>query len=233
MGVAAPAAKGVAADCRLSHSAIMELDHVFVLTAPDAPECAGLGLTENCRRRHDGQGTANLCYCFDNAYLEMLWPVDAAELAAPEVSRTRLADRARWSRNGASPFGIGLRGGDLPFPTWRYRPACLPEGTDIAVATASDDARQPLLFRSPSAARPDAWTDGRAGARQAASGLREIVALHLDLPAEVTPAPALLHLAERRLLTLGHGEAHRMVLTLSTARGGTRRLSLPDCAWLD
>ena len=163
----------------------LELDHVFVFVTPGAPEAAALGLCESYRRRHPGQGTANVCYCFDNAYLELLWVTDRAELTAPAVARTRLAERADWRRTGASPFGIALRGPDpdtpLPFESWDYAAPFLPAGMAIPVAVASDDPRQPFLFRSPGTARPDTWPDdaggSRAGARQRPIGLAEIAAV--------------------------------------------------------
>lgn len=48
----------------------LELDHIFVFIRPDGPEAARLeaiGLVESYRRDHPGQGTSNVCYCFENA----------------------------------------------------------------------------------------------------------------------------------------------------------------------
>lgn len=207
---------------------IPELCHVFVFVSDRAAaeqSLAALGLVASFARRHPGQGTANLCACFDNAYLEMLWPEDAAALVSAPVARTRLAERACWRESGASPFGIGLRG-KLPFPSWEYRPPFLPDDRTIAVALSSDDPRQPFIFRSPGEARPDCWNDGLAGSRQQAAGLRDIVGLRLDLP--VTPAPALKTLAERRFLTVAPAVTHRLELTITHQDGGCRRLVLPD-----
>lgn len=211
----------------------INLCHVFVFVEDRAAALSALsacGLVENFRRNHPGQGTANVAACFDNAYLELLWPEDAAELVSTAVARTRLSERSRWRENGACPFGIGLRG-RLPFPFWDYRPPFLPEGLSIPVALASDDPRQPFLFRSPGDARPDAWPDGMAGARQQAAGLAEITAMRLDLP--VGSSPAVRALAESGFLTLGAAVAPRMVLTISRADGGQRRLALPDFTWVE
>jgi hypothetical protein len=210
----------------------MQIDHVFVAVEGDVPDSALAPLVPSFRRVHAGQGTANVCYCFDNAYLEILWPIDAAELASGVVSRTRLADRARWRKNGASPLGIGLRDiqDELPFATWTYRMPGLPEGTGIAVAVDSDDPRQPFIFASPGTARPDAWTDGLAGERQSAAGLAEIVGVELE---GQRAGPAIRALEEARVLTFRNADQPRMVLTLSRRDGGPRRrLSLPDFAWL-
>jgi hypothetical protein len=218
----------------------MDLDHVFLCIAPGGPEpdaLAALGLRQSFRRAHPGQGTANLCYCFDNAYLELLWLTDAAAARAAAVGRTRLAERARWPSTGASPFGLALRGGDaddgLPFETWNYRPAYLPADRAIPVAAFSDDPAQPFVFRSPGTRRPDRWTDGRAGARQREAGLREIAAVDLHLPAAVTPAPGLLALADCGWLRVTKAcDRAQMILTVTMESGEPRRLSLPDCRWV-
>jgi hypothetical protein len=218
----------------------LALDHLFVLVEPGAPERVALereGLRESFRRRHPGQGTANVCFCFDNAYLELLWEEDREEIASPAVAPTRLAERAAWRRTGASPFGVAVRseppGAPLPFATWDYRPPYLPEGVAIDVALASDDPRQPLVFRPPGASRPDAWTDGRAGARQRPAGLAAIAGVHIELQPGVRADAALLRLQEVGMLSLGEGGAGpRMVVTISRASGGPHlRLCLPDFTW--
>jgi hypothetical protein len=220
-------------------TAPIELDHLFVMVRPNAPEASALspaGLCESFRRDHPGQGTTNLCYWFDNAYLELLWLRDRAEAASPAVARMRLPERADWQTSGASPFGIALRTGrqqSLPFETWGYTAPFLPAGATIPVAVASDDPRQPLLFRSPGSQRPDRWTDGRAGVRQGRSGLAEIAHLRLDFPPAVTPAQPFVQLREIGLLSLGHAAGARMVLTLSRRDGSPRSLALPALTWSD
>lgn len=215
------------------------IDHLFVFVAPGALEAAALtrlGLVESFRRAHPGQGTANVCFCFDNAYLELLWVADADEAATCALARCGLAARADWRRTGASPFGIALRSADpgaaAPFPCWDYAAPFLPAGMAIPVATAGDDPRQPLLFRSPGNARPDRWTDGRAGARQTVAGLAEIVSARLGFPEGVAPDPAFEMLAARGLIDLDRrGTAPTMELELSRANGGARAcLRLPAFA---
>jgi hypothetical protein len=206
----------------------IDLCHLFVFVADRAAAeqaFAACGLVPSFARSHPGQGTANLCACFDNAYLELLWCEDENELASAPVVRTRLAERARWRETGASPFGIGLRG-HLPFPSWEYRPLYLPEGMSIPVALASEDPRQPFIFRSPGSVRPDAWTDDQAGARQQAAGMTEIGGLQLELP--VAAAPALKCLAEKRFLTLKPAVRPRLDVAITVTGGGQRRLTLPQ-----
>ncbi|HYC03552.1 MAG TPA: VOC family protein [Azospirillaceae bacterium] len=212
----------------------LALCHVFAFVSPGAPERAALeaaGLRESFRRRHPGQGTTNVCYCLDNAYIELLWVEDAGELASPPIARTRLAERSRWRETGTSPFGIGLRrtGEGLPFPTWDFTPPYLPPGMAIPVSLGSEDPAQPFIFVSPGATRPDAWTDGRAGERQTATGLTDIVSVELDVSGE--PGADLRALEAAGVVRLVPGAVPSMVLTLS-GPAGTRRLELPGCGWV-
>ena len=52
-----------------------ELDHIFVATSDPEPlewALADAGLAFTQRRIHGGQGTANACAVFENAFLEIL-----------------------------------------------------------------------------------------------------------------------------------------------------------------
>src|SRR5688572_11652851 len=106
-----------------------ELDHVFVLAAPGAPEADQLvtfGLTEGSRNTHRGQGTANRRFFFATTMLELLYVRDEAEVRSAITAPTRLAERATFRESGASPFGICIRrsaGGEeaLPFAAFDYR----------------------------------------------------------------------------------------------------------------
>lgn len=223
-------------------TAALEIDHVFVFVDRNGPERDALeraGLVASYRRHHSGQGTANVCYCFDNTYLELLWEEDGREIRSPMVSRTGLAERAAWRHTGASPFGIALRGwsgrNGLPFPTWNYAPDYLPQGVTIPMAVSNALPGQPLLFGSPGNTRPDAWTDGRSGVRQHPAGLAEIARVHLDLPDRVTASDDLRLLEATGLVSLtATGNGPRMELTLSRIDAGPpRRLTLPDFTWSD
>ncbi len=218
-----------------------KLCHVFVFVEPEAPEAKlldDLGLRESCRRDHPGQGTTNVCYCFDNAYLELLWVTDQAAVTSPLIARTGLAERADWRNTCANPFGIALRGGSpAPFPMWNYTPPYLPDGISIPVALSSADPAQPLLFMSPGNARPDQWKDGRAGERQLAAGLSEVTALQLTLAQGIAPSQDLQTLVDLGFLTLiseKQGSKPTMVLSISQKDGGPeRRLELPAMKWLE
>ncbi|MEM7441733.1 MAG: VOC family protein [Pseudomonadota bacterium] len=219
-------------------TAQLEIDHVFVFTPPGAEQEVGRltqsGIVINDRLRHVGQGTANACCFFDNAYLELLWAIDDAELASPGVVRTRLAERSRWRETGASPFGIAVRtvdGGELPFETWRYQAPFFPDGGSLPVATASDDPRQPMLFRSPSSMRPDQWRSDRPKDRQVTGGYSEITSVELSYPDTVKPDPVFLQLASGGMLSLGNNSVGP-TMTLNISHKDPSRslkLRLPSC----
>jgi hypothetical protein len=111
----------------------IELDHLFVCTAPGAPEAEKLvqfGLHEGPPNQHPGQGTANRRFAFANAMIELLWVSDAKEVQSQSTRRTLLWERWSGREDNASPFGICLRPVDSqdtgpPFPAWEYRPAYL------------------------------------------------------------------------------------------------------------
>src|SRR5258708_38002962 len=66
----------------------LAVDHVFICVEnPHAAEraLADFGVQFGRRRIHQGQGTANACAFFDNAYLELLWRHDDDELQSEVV----------------------------------------------------------------------------------------------------------------------------------------------------
>ena len=113
----------------------IELDHLFVCTAPSAPEADQLvqfGLREGPPNQHPGQGTACRRFAFANAMIELFWVSDENEARGESTRRTLLWERWSGREHNASPFGICLRPVDpqdigTPFPAWQYRPAYLPD----------------------------------------------------------------------------------------------------------
>src|SRR5689334_1537572 len=108
-----------------------ELDHVFFAT----PDIAGVeralsdtGLEFSRHVIHRGQGTANACAVFQNAYFELLGIHDIDELNSEIVQPLALHERIHWAETGACPFGvcyIALNGNldvsRLPFESWYYK----------------------------------------------------------------------------------------------------------------
>ncbi len=210
----------------------MDLDHIFTFIAPAGPEIARmaeLGFTETYRRRHPGQGTENVCYAFDNLFVELLWITDAAEAGGAAIRRTGLLERSRWRAEAVCPFGIAWRGAPPHAPLWDYRPPYLPPGAAIRVACEGDDARQPMLFQAPGGAAPTDWPEERRGTLQHGAGYGAVRAATLLLPADLVIGPVLQRLASQTILSLDAipGTGYRLDLTIQRIDGGVAALSLP------
>ena len=85
-----------------------ELDHVFFAT----PDLAGVeralsdvGLRFSRHVVHEGQGTANACSVFQNAFFEVLGIHDVDELKSELVHPLALYERIHWADTGACPLG--------------------------------------------------------------------------------------------------------------------------------
>ena len=135
------------------------LDHLFVMTAPGAPEADDLlarGLVEGPPNRHPGQGTACRRFLFANAMLEFLWVENEAEARSELVHPLRLWERWRWRESGACPFGVALRpaapGLEPPFPTFEYWPSFFPAPARVDVRASVIE--EPLRFCLPYFERP-------------------------------------------------------------------------------
>ena len=178
------------------------VDHVFMLV--EAAEVnaavqalAAVGLQESSRRSHPGLGTSNIFFCFDNAFLELLWVVNREEARRTRLGQM-LLERLDGRLTGAAPFGFGFRTTSpeesVPFDTWIYEPPQELGYKPIPIAQCSGDPRQPLLFRAQRQFPPSEWTDGNAGARQTAAGLAVVAPAEpepeLELVLELGPEPA-------------------------------------------
>ena len=133
-----------------------ELDHVFFASVnADAAEAelAAYGFAFTVRRVHPGQGTANACAVFENAFFEVLRSRDPEELDSDLVRPLGLGERIRWRETGACPFGLCFRPTDTPsdpgtwpFETWQYAPPYVPLGTSIPIVTPRWAFSEPLVF---------------------------------------------------------------------------------------
>ena len=174
------------------------IDHIFMFIEVNGPEIyrlEALGLVETYRRIHPGQGTQNVCYCFDNLFLELLWVDDFDALRSDIVKRTGLYERSLWRTNGTSPFGIAWRGTSqhqgVTVPTWDFKPPYLPHGMSIPVAEDGDDPRQPMMFESPGSVAPAEWPPERRGSLQHGAGLGAVTEIMLEMPSTSPPCDAL------------------------------------------
>ena len=237
---------------RATRGSGVALDHVFVLCAEGAPEVArlsALGLVEGSPNTHPGQGTACRRFFFANAYLELLFVVDEAQARAEPARATRLFERWSGRRSGASPFGIVLRpldrAGDTaadlplrgarpaddasaaampPFPTWSYRPAYLPQGFAIEVATGTP-LDEPELFYLPFARRPD-----RISREPIAHGIpaTEITAVSLGIPGLGARSAAARAVEETGAVAFAPAAEHLMTLTFDAGARAVAADLRPD-----
>ncbi len=205
----------------------LTIDHLFMFIEPGGPEIDALkrlGLQETYRRAHPGQGTANMCFAFDNLYLELLWLTSEAEARSQAIERTRLWERSQWRTLGTCPFGIAFRG-DLAsagVPTWDYRPPYLPDGMAIPVATVSDDPALPMVFVSPGQERPVEWPPARRGTLQQSGGWGEVLWVDIGLPPRAAAAPPLRTVASASSplrITARQDGRHSLRLALANAQG--------------
>jgi hypothetical protein len=208
----------------------VELDHVFICTAPGAPEAdllVAFGLTEGTRNPHPGQGTANRRFFFRNAMLEFLWVVDEGEAQSPLIAPTRLWERCRHRETGFSPFGVCLRpvasGAELPtslpFETWPYRPPYMPPGTHIDVATGTSDG-EPMLFAIPMGGRQDAVPVERRQPLDHPRGFAEITGLRITLPKSTPTSPAVRALQQAGPVSFDFDDGHLAEMEFDHAKQG-------------
>jgi Glyoxalase-like domain len=111
-----------------------ELAHVFIATPDRGLEAvaSAFGLTFTSRRVHQGQGTANSCAVFENAFFELLFPGTPEELESEVVRPLGLKERINWQTTGACPFGVCFRLlADLSRVLVQHR-QCLLAGVEIA-----------------------------------------------------------------------------------------------------
>lgn len=211
----------------------MELDHIFMFVAPDSDaidRLSALGLVETYRRTHPGQGTTNVCYCFDNLFLELLWVTDSEEASSPLIKRTLLLERSQWVKNGANRFGIAWRG-TSDIEVWNFAPPYLPDGLHIPVAIDSDDLTQPMMFQSPGTLAPKDMPPTRRGVLQQPAGYTDVRKVELILPKGAKASGALMRLVAQTILEVRTGDVSSATISLRLEHkeGGTDSLHLPAC----
>jgi|SRR5215813_2706437 len=162
----------------------IELDHLFVCTAPGAPEAeklVQLGLREGPPSQHHGQGTACRRFSFANAMIELFCVSDAKEAQSQSTRRTLLWERWSGRQGNASPFGICVRPvhpqqTGSPFHAWEYRPAYLPDPLSMQIGEAGIEEPMWIYLSFMRRAQRERWF------REHLSGVREITRLTLTTP---------------------------------------------------
>lgn len=208
-----------------------ELDHIFVCVEPEAPEAEFLkafGFEEGNRRTHTGQGTANVCFLFHNAYLELLWLRDINEIQSNVVRALGLWERCCWRKTQACPFGISLRSDvsgslELPFATWNYEAPFLPKGASLPIAANSKNLSEPLIFMSPVKLQSSA-SPLKRGLLVNKPGFNEITKLRVTLPGEKNFSAELRKLTELGLVELKRGDRFHLEIEFNQAKLGQIQL---------
>lgn len=201
------------------------LDHVFVFARPGGPEAsklAALGFTEGGGKAHAGQGTANRCFFFENAMLELIWVHDEQEARSEAIARTGLWERSQYRQTGASPFGICLETTEPErlaesFETWGYRPPYVPAGSEIPVAVAASFA-EPLLFFPRSRKSEGAPPKRDVGIH--ANGARTMGKMHVTLTDRAALTPSVREVERLGIATFAYGPEPLMELVLDEAARG-------------
>jgi len=191
----------------------VELDHLFICTSAGAPEGNSLieaGLTEGSPNRHPGQGTACRRFFFHNVYLEMLWVSDPAEAQSEQSRGTFLWERWSGRNSGACPVGFCFRPAagreePVPFRTWQYRPAYLPDPLAIEIAANAGVLTEPMLCYLSFAQRPDTHSGARRQPLAHPAGFREVTRVTFATPHKGNSSPELQSLASAGAIRLGGG----------------------------
>jgi Glyoxalase-like domain len=204
----------------------LELDHVFVC-APRAHEdfalLRGAGLSCGVNRIHGGQGTANANFYFDNAYLELLWLHDAAEVRSAVVSPMALWERLTSGVTGACPFGVGFRALSQAvaerFSTWKYAAPFLPRGEAMSMVSPRASEKEPLVFLSRASAAPVDYPPEMSVPLEQKGKRRRLRKVHIQTPTGLF-SPEVGKVIETGLLSIERGKAYHMELEFDTGPEG-------------
>lgn len=200
-----------------------ELDHLFFATSEPETlerELVEFGVAFAPHRTHPGQGTANACAMFENAYVEILWAHDRSELRSEVVQPLGLDERIRWRETGACPVGFCFKPSDLasgpatwPFATWRYKPAYVTVGDGISIVTPPRHLSEPVIFVSTSR-RPQGGHEHR-GTRRVLTGV------HMSRPvSSSTMSPGVEWFVKNSLVSMSDGAGYLLELEWDQGQQG-------------
>ena len=222
-----------------SASPPLVLDHIIIMTPAARADAmrsklAAEGLVESCQRRHIGNGTASIFYCFDNCFLELLWVCDPHEAANGPSRDLRMTVRAEGSDPMALPYGIALRNtpdgeGRLPFASFPVIPDEASSLRPTLVSETSRDLTQPFIFRALRAIPPLEWTDGLQGMRQTKAGFVTIEEWSFGLPSSHPVCLELVALKDMGLVNMTvDPEGPSLTVKIKKSDGENWALRLPN-----
>jgi hypothetical protein len=209
----------------------MQLDHIFAFIDPDSTAIADLeakGLSVSYRRAHIGQGTANACFVFDNAFLELLWLTDVEDARSSLIARTRLWERSQWQTQSTCPYGLAWRGDHGGIETWPFAPPYLPAEVTIPVACESDDPRLPMMFTFPGSTAPRDRPTERRNFPAHSGGWNRLDSIEITMPATAPQSATLDQLAAQMdpELRITGSTAYGLTVTISNDEGAHLALAL-------
>lgn len=181
------------------------IDHIF-LFVKDAHEAirlgTKLGLQETYRRTHPGQGTSNICYCFDNTFIELIWVSNQDDIQSKAIHQTKLYERSISPTNGSCPLGISYRLNSQieSFKTWDFNPPYLSDHS-IKVSMDSLSEANPFIFQAISTKSPKDWDKDKKNDLQRRKGFKNAQFL-MSHPLNYIPCDNLKALALRSDLKL-------------------------------
>ena len=211
------------------------IDHIFFFADAFAPEMS-YAEQRGFRRwpfnnTHTGQGTTGRYMRFDNVYLEFLW-IDDAEVAANNIESVNsdFNARNRWREDpSVSPFGIGLRdlredGGEPhPFEVSTYTSEWMRGNFELYPAENAPDVSEPWVFFLPleiTGNARDEFTGAAAETLNHPHGGRIVTAVTIVLPHGQQPSRTLQALVDDGLVSIIHGDEHRMEIELDNGVQG-------------
>ncbi|HEX8676639.1 MAG TPA: VOC family protein, partial [Segetibacter sp.] len=134
----------------------MDIDHIFIFTDDHgkiADELVLFGLTEGSSRVHQGQGTTNRTFSFENFFLEILWVHDEKEIRSNLVNPTGLWTRANYKTNNYSPFGLCVVNNDETNKLFegglKYQPEYFSTSMTFDILPNKNHPDLPWTFRLP------------------------------------------------------------------------------------
>ena len=213
-------------------AARVAVDHLFICVREgghEAQRLISLGLYEGSPNAHPGQGTRNRRFFFQNFMLELIWLDDPAAAASEAVRRTLLLDRCQ--QRDACPFGVCLvpfdvRGAEVPFPAWGYRPPYAPDSPPIQVATGAG-LDEPMWFYLDFVGPIELRRLREAEPKEHPIGVRELTRIHLSSPTE-PPSEAARVLRERGVVTFAAASEYLAELTFDGGGAGAQADLRPD-----
>lgn len=133
----------------------LELDHIFILVKPEAEVAdalVSLGMIEGTSNHHEGQGTSNRRFYFNNGMLEFLYVRDQNEANNGPGRNLNFPERSEYY--DASPFGVILHNKDgesksMPFEGWKYQPDYFEPPWTFHIGSNSSSLNEPLCIYVP------------------------------------------------------------------------------------